>query len=50
MYEFAGKEWHTDTGLARSSCDFMNLPGGEIGVFHEVDYVHLANLPASGLI
>lgn len=28
--EFAGREWHIDTGLALNSGDFTNLPGGEL--------------------
>jgi len=28
--EFAGREWHMDTGLALNKGDFTNLPGGEL--------------------
>jgi leucyl aminopeptidase (aminopeptidase T) len=28
--EFAGREWHMDTGLALRPGDFTNLPGGEL--------------------
>ncbi len=28
--DFAGREWHVDTGLALNPGDFTNLPGGEL--------------------